>query len=145
MNCPQCGSQLKTVPAGVSKSTGRPYPAFTVCSNRNCNWKPTQPAQGNYQPAPQQYQAPQPQYVPTRDDRIQKAFEQKQDSIAWSVALNNATQIVCRMIEKYGDTPRNYQQEFANWTRFIYNLDENDNVPASIKNGDITVDEIPFE
>ena len=43
--CPQCGSQIKTVPAGVSKKTGNPYNAFQACSNRNCNWKPlTKPA-----------------------------------------------------------------------------------------------------
>ena len=38
--CPQCNSPLKTVPAGVSKKTGKPYNAFTACSNRECTWKP---------------------------------------------------------------------------------------------------------
>ena len=39
-NCPKCGALIKTVPAGVSKKTGRPYNAFQCCSNRECDWKP---------------------------------------------------------------------------------------------------------
>ena len=38
--CPGCGADLKTVPAGISKSTGKPYDSFISCSNR-CGWKPT--------------------------------------------------------------------------------------------------------
>ena len=36
--CPQCGSELKRVPAGVSKRTGKPYNAFMACSNRECDY-----------------------------------------------------------------------------------------------------------
>ena len=42
MNCPACGSVIKEVPAGISKKTGKPYEAFQVCSNKLCEWKPTQ-------------------------------------------------------------------------------------------------------
>lgn len=38
--CPGCGGELKNIPAGVSKSTGKPYDAFIACSNK-CGWKPT--------------------------------------------------------------------------------------------------------
>lgn len=41
-NCPSCNSPLKNIPAGVSKKTGKPYPAFQACSN-NCGWKPEKP------------------------------------------------------------------------------------------------------
>ena len=50
MNCPQCNSPIKTVPAGVSKTTGRPYQSFQACSNRECSWKP--PRANASQPAP---------------------------------------------------------------------------------------------
>jgi len=33
-NCKVCGQPLKQIPAGVSKSTGKPYNAFTACPNR---------------------------------------------------------------------------------------------------------------
>ena len=37
--CPKCGEQkYKTVPAGTSKATGKPYPEFQVCDG--CGYKP---------------------------------------------------------------------------------------------------------
>lgn len=39
-NCPECGMPIKTVPAGISKSSGKPYSEFQCCSNRNCSYKP---------------------------------------------------------------------------------------------------------
>jgi len=29
--CNKCGGNIKTIPAGVSKKTGRPYNEFSVC------------------------------------------------------------------------------------------------------------------
>lgn len=40
MNCPIHNVPFKTVPAGVSKSTGRPYNAFEACPERGCKEKP---------------------------------------------------------------------------------------------------------
>jgi len=34
---------FKLIPAGVSKKTGRPYPAFEVCPVEGCNEKPQAP------------------------------------------------------------------------------------------------------
>lgn len=39
-SCPDCGFPIKTVPAGVSKKTGKHYNEFQCCSNRNCAYKP---------------------------------------------------------------------------------------------------------
>jgi hypothetical protein len=35
-NCPICGGRLNVVPAGVSKTSGKPYPAFYSCPAK-CN------------------------------------------------------------------------------------------------------------
>lgn len=40
MNCPECNFPIKTVPAGISKKTGKPYQEFQCCSNRSCSYKP---------------------------------------------------------------------------------------------------------
>ena len=40
MICPACGGDIKEVPAGVSKRTGKSYEAFQICSNPVCGWKP---------------------------------------------------------------------------------------------------------
>ena len=33
--CPNCENTMKTIPAGVSKRTGRPYESFDVCEHCN--------------------------------------------------------------------------------------------------------------
>jgi UDP-N-acetylmuramate-alanine ligase len=40
MSCPVCGSEIKSIPAGISKKSGKPYPAFQICSNDECKFKP---------------------------------------------------------------------------------------------------------
>jgi hypothetical protein len=32
--CAVCGSEMKLIPAGVSKKTGKPYSAFMACPNK---------------------------------------------------------------------------------------------------------------
>jgi hypothetical protein len=80
--CPVCGAPIKTVPAGFSQKTGRNYPAFQVCSNYGCGWKPPkaempQNAPRPYNPynqtnsypttRPTQFNAPQGNPVPQID------------------------------------------------------------------------------
>ncbi len=38
--CPIHGTPWKTVPAGVSKKTGKPYDAFQACSTQGCDQRP---------------------------------------------------------------------------------------------------------
>ena len=38
--CPQHGVAWKTVPAGVSKSTGKAYKSFRACPERGCRERP---------------------------------------------------------------------------------------------------------
>ena len=65
-NCPVCGSPFKVIPAGVSRTTGKPYNSFVACSQRGCPGKPAKaPAQAPAQ-APR-YQAAQPKENPNWD------------------------------------------------------------------------------
>jgi len=36
--CPKCGAELRTIPQGISKKTGKPYQAFMACSDRSCDY-----------------------------------------------------------------------------------------------------------
>lgn len=47
-NCPVCGSELKTIPAGISKKTGKPYQSFTTCP-KGCktSWNNSSPQTQN--------------------------------------------------------------------------------------------------
>lgn len=38
--CPVHNKEFKLIPAGVSKSTGRPYDAFYACPERSCKERP---------------------------------------------------------------------------------------------------------
>lgn len=42
MQCNRCGGDMKLIPAGTSKKTGKPYRAFWGCLDRSCGG--TQPA-----------------------------------------------------------------------------------------------------
>jgi len=45
-NCPKCGKELKLVPAGVAKATGKPYDSFWSCPDRECRFTMKNQAQG---------------------------------------------------------------------------------------------------
>lgn len=36
--CPKCSGNIKLVPAGISKRTGKPYSEFYACENRDCDF-----------------------------------------------------------------------------------------------------------
>lgn len=80
-NCLQCGAELKLIPAGTSKKTGRAYGAFYSCPS------------GHRQPPIQQNQ--QPTYV-------------KEEKVDWdSIAKGKVRHgLVCAMIEKGWDYDR---------------------------------------
>lgn len=69
--CPQCGSPIKNIPAGVAKATGKPYGAFQACS-ANCGWKP--PKEGFHKPmSPAQQNRPMAEEKMTKEDWQEKA------------------------------------------------------------------------
>lgn len=46
-SCPIHGQPWKTVPAGVSKTTGRPYNAFKACPVKGCDQRPSRTPRPN--------------------------------------------------------------------------------------------------
>lgn len=71
--CPECGQPIKTVPAGVSKKTGKPYAAFDTCSNRECGWKPPK-VNGFKKPEPNLEQQTQSDLLVRIEDTLQKMY-----------------------------------------------------------------------
>lgn len=71
--CPQCGSAIKTVPAGVSKKTGTQYNSFQACSNRNCSYNP--PRDESYTPPDK------PAYQPPTPKNITKVCDEKKEMV----------------------------------------------------------------
>ena len=36
--CPMCDDEIKEIPAGISKTSGKPYRTFWVCNNPDCSF-----------------------------------------------------------------------------------------------------------
>ena len=57
ITCPECGGAIKHIPAGVSKTTGKPYGEFWACGERcGFTWQKPKPQASQatyYQTAPQ--------------------------------------------------------------------------------------------
>jgi hypothetical protein len=77
--CPTCNSEMKLIPPGVSKSTGRPYSAFEACP-KNC--PKNNPRAVTYAPLPSQ--------TTTTKDEWNQIRDQKETAIHWAVCLKGA-------------------------------------------------------
>lgn len=76
MNCKTCSAEMKLIPAGLSKRTGKEYDAFYSC--KSCNV--TAPA-GNTSPEPQNPVKTQPSANNGNVERIIKAIEESREDI----------------------------------------------------------------
>lgn len=74
--CEKCDSEMRLVPAGVSKRTGKPYSAFWSCDKRNGGCGSTARAEGEAAQAAPVMDGVQPVSV----DRL-KGIEDKLDEI----------------------------------------------------------------
>lgn len=117
--CQFCGA-----PKMRSQNSGKVY-----CSSK-CWLKNPQPR--NY-PAQPQYFKNTSYGAPTRDDRIEKMHDEKQESIRWSVALNNACNIVAEMKLNTLEDIKVKINELAQW---LYALEpiEKPQLPTSYPN-----------
>ena len=62
--CPTHLVTWKVIPAGVSKTTGRPYASFKVCPEKDCKQRPEYVPSTSVTPP----QAPQPTVAPVVDE-----------------------------------------------------------------------------
>lgn len=85
--CAICQSELKFIPAGVSKKTGRPYQGFYACPNK-CQ----QPRQALPQTPVQRFN--QSLDHDNNDLKWKKINEEKEKNIRWCNAINNASLLI---------------------------------------------------
>jgi len=90
MQCQKCKSELKLIPAGISKKTGKPYNAFWSCPNR-CK---------------QDGEIKIVEEIPDWE----KIRSEKADSIAWMNAKNAAALAFAN-----GKITKEQIEVFANW------------------------------
>ena len=82
MECPNCAAVMKLVPAGVSKSTGKPYNSFFSCPE--CKHTVNAPIQTSAKP-----QAPKPNGNGVNPDMMRLAYRKD---------------LMCMIIKVYGPT-----------------------------------------
>lgn len=107
MNCPGCGAEMKHIPAGVSKSTGKPYEAFSACSNK-CGWKPSKGGKLVESAMPTKHVQPEP----TNDVRERSMMMAYAKDLV--VALISRDQAIGAPSKEVVATYRELWQEFKN-------------------------------
>jgi len=104
--CPQCGEQMRLVPAGVSKRTGKKYPAFYSCSNRECGHTENLPK------TPEQ--APQPLPQAPSNNVPQRVWEEKDRRMARMSAIKSACELLQGQVENE-EAVLKVAKKFENW------------------------------
>ena len=104
--CQTCKSEMNSIPAGVSKKTGKSYNQFYSCPNR-C------PKPSYSQTAPPVYTKPEPP---------QEKPDEVQNHIRWCNSLNNSCLIIAN--DKNSDgTLRGKKEDIESLANFIYKLE----------------------
>jgi len=119
--CPNCGDEMKWIPAGVSKKTGQQYNGFWSCPNR-CS-KTNQNGQ-DFQLKPQ-------------EQSFEKVQERKSEIMRILNAKNGAASIVVALLEKGFIQQRDIEKNFANYCTYIYEFEPN-------ADDEIRLEDLPF-
>lgn len=101
MQCPIHHVEFREVPAGVSKTTGKPYNAFMACPERGCREKPPKPEW-----APE---AVRQQYAPTT---VVKEDKPDWDKIAEGKVRHG---VICAMLEN----GRTYEEISTTYQKYV--------------------------
>ena len=78
MQCPKCQGDMKIIPAGVSKKTGKPYEAFYSCKTWECGGTAKIPTEG--QPTSQGSFRPDYSSFPKKEIKTTMDYKAKQIS-----------------------------------------------------------------
>jgi hypothetical protein len=130
--CPQCQGELKLVPAGISKKSGKPYDAFLSCKNYGCGatvkLSPNTP--------PGSISEPTGAYRPTKEtmgqrkefqgvmdykaDNIRKAQEHKDSSMVHLAECRDSVQLtIAEMAQGGAWDDKMIQERIKNWKRWL--------------------------
>lgn len=119
------GHPVKLIPAGVSRTTGRPYDAFKACSERSCKWKPARPAMATPFIKPGQVQKAK-EVMTFKGEQIRVAQDNKNDSIRLSGASRDATLILTTFYPEASELPVEEREAYLKdrwlyWKNYFYN------------------------
>lgn len=88
--CPNCGAEMKLIPQGISKRTGKPYNAFFSCPE--CKETMNIPTDIVKKLPTQTNQIT--QFTKDKNERIERLHNDTKESINWGLAWKLATSLV---------------------------------------------------
>ena len=91
--CNICGSSFKTIPAGISKGSGKPYQAFVACSKFGCKGKPGGSAPQETYVSPNMQVSPQNTNIAPNLGKNSTPTLNTDDSIRANVALKMVSEL----------------------------------------------------
>jgi hypothetical protein len=138
--CPKCGGEMKVVPAGTSKKTGKPYNAFYACKTWECGGtaKMTTDTPNTPQNAPQaSTQRPAYDSFPKKDIKTTLDYkarqisgfqDDKQESMRLFSSGRDAVMIVTTMYKDSTFSDEQIKAKITEWRDWfyssIYHMDE---------------------
>ena len=117
MQCATCHAEMRLIPAGVSKSTGRPYQQFYSCPNRCPKPSVVQKKTDNFK-----------EVIDYKNGKIGEAQDRKEQSIAIAGAKSGAGLIVAAMVQS-GWITGDWETEFKKVADWIYNFTPEEKPP----------------
>lgn len=100
MNCEACGMEMKLVPAGISKRTGKSYKAFWGHSDKtDCTWKPPE-------------ETPKPQQAPEQGINTKELIKQQDNDKNKTMLSSYVKDIVVAYKDK---TEEEYKEAIRRW------------------------------
>lgn len=141
MQCPTCGSEMRLIPAGVSRTSGKPYNQFFSCPNR-CPKPPRTfgPASGSRNQGIAEAQN-------RKGEMIEKAQDRKDEGMRTLNSKKGAADITVALLEKGLIQQKDIEITFARYCQYIYEYEPNENSPYNTGAGpddEIRIDNIPF-
>jgi len=115
IKCPQCGADMKYIPAGISKK-GNPYKAFYSCSN--CGYAVNAPEEKVPKAVSRPIETEQDRIerlAKAKQERIQQLHQEKKENINWTSAMKEAVHLVANH-PLFKDLP----DERTVWDRILY-------------------------
>jgi len=92
LQCPICGKDMKIVPAGISKKSGKPYDSFAACTDYGCRGTLKLDPQGT--PKPNAWSNAQKSVTNTTSQNIAKFEAGKEANMKRMASGRDATLIV---------------------------------------------------
>lgn len=133
---------MKFIPAGVSKSTGKPYAAFWSCPNR-CP-KNNQNAMRHQE---KDKREPFVEAQKRKDEMIAKAQGRKEESMRVLNSKSGAAEITVSLIAKGFCQPKDVEATFAKYCLYIYEFEPVEKTPYDNVieyDEEVYLDELPF-